>query len=248
MLLAQPVEHDDLIDPVEELGLEVIPHRHQDLLLHRGLGLIGREDPLGAQVRGHDHYRVLEVDGPSLAVGQPALVEDLQQHVEDIWVSLLDLVEQQHRVGPPADGLGQLASLVVTDVAGGRADQPAHGVLLHVLAHVETNHRPLVVEQELGQRPSELGLSDPCRAEEDERADRAIWIAQSGPGPPDGVGHRAHGLGLTHHSAVQALLHLDELLDLAFHQLDDGDAGPAGHDLCDVFLVDFLLEELALAL
>ena len=38
-------------------------------------------------------------DGPALAVGQPAVVEHLEQDVEDVGVGLLDLVEQDHLVG-----------------------------------------------------------------------------------------------------------------------------------------------------
>ena len=40
---------------------------------------------------------VLEVDRAALAVGQPAVVEHLQQHVEDVRVRLLDLVEAARR-------------------------------------------------------------------------------------------------------------------------------------------------------
>src|SRR5690348_10877851 len=61
--------------------------------------------------------------------------------------------------------------LLVPDVAGRRADQPRHGVALLVLAHVDPDHRPLVVEQELGERPRELGLADARGPEEQERAD-----------------------------------------------------------------------------
>ena len=43
--------------------------------------------------------RVPEVDRAALRVGQPPVVEHLQQHVEDVRVRLLDLVEQQHAYG-----------------------------------------------------------------------------------------------------------------------------------------------------
>jgi hypothetical protein len=35
---------------------------------------------------------------------------------------LLDLVEEDYRVGPPAHRFGELATLVVADVAGRRAE------------------------------------------------------------------------------------------------------------------------------
>jgi hypothetical protein len=64
----------------------------------------------GADVRGHDHDRVPEVDLAALRVGQLPVLEDLQQDVEDVRVCLLDLVEQDHRVRLAAHGLGQLAA------------------------------------------------------------------------------------------------------------------------------------------
>ena len=85
--------------------------------------------------------RVAEVDRAALAVGEAAVVEHLQQHVEDLGVRLLDLVEQDHRVRAPAHGLGELAALLVADVAGRGADEARDGELLAVLAHVDADHR-----------------------------------------------------------------------------------------------------------
>ena len=91
-------------------------------------------------------------------------------------VRLLDLVEQKHCVRAPPHGLGQLPALLVAHVAGRRADEPRDRVPLLVLGHVEPDHRSLVVEHELRQRPCELGLADAGRAEEDEGADRPVRI------------------------------------------------------------------------
>ena len=99
-------EPDDVVDAVDELGLEEVAR-------------------VARQVRRHDQHDVGEVDRAALAVGEAAVVEQLQQHVEHVGVGLLDLVEQHHRVGPAAHRLGELAALVVADVAGGRADEPA---------------------------------------------------------------------------------------------------------------------------
>ena len=149
------------------------------------------------------------------------------------------------RVRPAADRLGQLAALVVADVARRRADQPADGVLLHVLGHVDPDHRLVAVEQELGQRPRQLGLADPGRAEEDEAAERPVRVLQTRPRPPDRVRHRRDRLVLPDDPQVQPLLHLEQLLDLALHQPADRDAGPAADDLGDVLGVDLFLEQLA---
>ena len=100
----QGAEPDDVVDAVDELRPEEV------------LGIAG-------QVRGHDEHDVGEVDRAALAVGEPAVVEHLQQEVEHLGVGLLDLVEQHHGVGAAPDRLGELATLVVAHVAGGRADQ-----------------------------------------------------------------------------------------------------------------------------
>ena len=199
-------------------------------------GVVG--DVLGADVRGHDHDRVAEVDRPALGVGEPPVLEDLEQDVEDVGVGLLDLVEQQHRVGLAAHGLGQLAALVVADVAGRRADEPRDRVLLHVLGHVDADHRVLVAEQELGQRPGELGLADPRGAEEDERAGGALRVLDPGARAADRLRDGLDRDVLADHPLVELLLHPDELLGLGLGELEDGDPGPHRDDVGDLLLAD----------
>jgi hypothetical protein len=50
------------------------------------------------------------------AGSEAPVVEDLQEDVEHVGVSLLDLVEEQHRVGTTPHLLRELSSLLVTDV------------------------------------------------------------------------------------------------------------------------------------
>src|SRR5207245_4990016 len=121
----------------------------------------------------------------ALRVGELPVLEDLQEDVEDIWVRLLDLVEEDDRVRLPAHSLSELAAFVVADVAGGRADEPGHGVLLPVLRHVDLDHRVLVTEQELGEGARQLGLADARGPEEDERAGRALRVLDAGARAPD---------------------------------------------------------------
>ena len=178
-------------------------------------------DVLAAEVRRHDHDGVLEVDRAALAVGQAPVVEQLEQDVQHLRVRFLDLVEQDDGIGPPAHRLGELAGFVVADVSGRRADQARHRVLLLVLGHVDPDHRLLVVEQELGQRPRQLGLAHAGRSEEEEAAERAVGILQTGPGAADRVRHGVDRLVLTDDALVQPLLHVNELLHLALQQPGD---------------------------
>ena len=103
-----------------QLGHHGVPGRVRDLASGRdAFQQVGR-----AQVGGHDDDGVLEVDRASLGVGDPAVVEDLQEHIEHVAVRLLDLVEQDDRVWLAPHRLGQLTAVLVADVAGRRPDQP----------------------------------------------------------------------------------------------------------------------------
>ena len=144
-------------------------------------------------------------------------------------------------VRPAAHGLGQLAALVVADVAGRRADEPGHGVLLHVLRHVDLDHRVLVAEEELGERARELGLADARGPEEDERAGRPLRVLDARAGAADRLGHGDDRLVLADDALVQLLLHPHEPLGLGLGELEDRDARPHGHDVGDLFLADLRL-------
>jgi hypothetical protein len=115
-------------------------------------------------------------------------------------------------------------------------------VLLHVLGHVERDHRRLVAEQELGERAGELGLPDAGRAQEDERP-----LGASGSLRPARVRRTAWLTALIESSLaddplVELVLHAQELLRLLLGELVDGDARPHREHLGDGLLVD-LVEE-----
>ena len=99
-----------------------------------------------ADVRRHDDDRVLEIDNAAFAVGEAAIVHDLQKDVEDVGMRFFDFVEQHDCIGPAADLLGELSTFFIADIARGRADQAGDGVLLHVFRHVDAEQGMLVVE------------------------------------------------------------------------------------------------------
>ena len=197
-------------------GRKVSPQRLGDLRLHplvacssRGLAR-GRRHELRADVAGHDEDGVLEVDRAALAVGQAAVVEDLEQDVEDVRVGLLDLVEQDHLVRPAADRLGELAALLVADVAGRRADQPATRRTSPCTRSCRCGSWPCSSSnRNCRQRPGQLGLAHAGGAQEDERADGPPRVLEPGARAPHGVGDGRDGLVLADHALVQPLLHVD---------------------------------------
>ena len=94
----QRLEQHRLVDAVEELRTEVAAQLRHDLVARVvgdvPAGVDAVEQEVRAEVRGHDDHGVAEVDRAPLPVGQPPVVEHLQQRVEDVGVGLLDLVEQ----------------------------------------------------------------------------------------------------------------------------------------------------------
>ena len=138
---------------------------------------------LAAEVRGHDDDRVLEIDRPAFAVREAAVVQDLEEDVEDVGMGLFDLVQEDDGIRAAFDRLGELSSLLVAHVAGRRADEAGHGVLLHVFGHVQPDHGFFRIEQELGQGPGQLGLADARRPEENERAERPGGVLNARPAP-----------------------------------------------------------------
>ena len=78
IVLAQPIENDDLIHAIEKFGTEMCAQRVHDQSPARFfrffLGNVLRTD-----VRGHDDDRVLEIDRSPLPVRDAAIIQHLQQ-------------------------------------------------------------------------------------------------------------------------------------------------------------------------
>ena len=155
---------------------------------------------------------------------------------------LLDLIEQNHRIRPPAHRFRQLPAFVVAHIARRRANHARHGMFLHVLAHIEPHHGLLVVEQELRQRPSCLRFAHARRTQENKRPNRPLRIAQSRARTPDRIRHRRQRGILPDHALPEAFLHLHQLAHFAFEHPRHGNPRPLAHDARNVFLVDLFLQ------
>ena len=186
---------------------------------------------LGTRVRGHDDDHVTEVGLAPVVICQRAVVHDLQQHVEDVWVRFFDFIEQQHGVRLLGDSFRQQTALVVAHIAGRRANQAADRMALHVLRHVEADQ---VHTQNVGQLLGCLGLAHACRAAEQEGANRLVWLAQAGARHLDGRGQHFQRLVLTENHALEVTLQGLQLAAVVIRDIRRGNARHLGNDFLNL--------------
>ena len=201
----------------------------------QGVALLGL---LRADVAGHDDDGVAEVHLVPLSVGQPPVVQDLEQDVVDLRVRLLDLVKEDDGVGPAAHLIRQLAAAVVPHIAGGRAQELRDLVLLHELAHVNADHRVLTAEEEAGQAPRQLRLAHARGAHEQEAADGPPGVPQARARTAYGPGNGADRLVLADEAGGDLLLHAQQALRLRLGELLDRHAGLFRHHRGDLLRRD----------
>ena len=172
-------EADDGIQTVAELRREhPLDIRH----FVAGFLLVGEADRALLQtfrtcIRGHHDDHVAEVGLATIVIRQGAMVHDLQQDIENIWMRLFNFVEQQHGMRFLGNRFGQQTALVETDVTRRRANQATDSMTLHVLGHVEANQLDAKNE---GQLLCHFGLADTGWTREQERADWLVSLAQTG--------------------------------------------------------------------
>ena len=127
------MEHHHSVDTVDKLGPEGLLEFAQQIFLHAVVGFLNYfafiaardeaqgvafTDELGTDVACHDDYAVPEIHLAAFGIGQMAVVEYLQQDVENVRMRLLDFVEQYKAVALAPDGFRQLPSFFEPDVSG----------------------------------------------------------------------------------------------------------------------------------
>ena len=214
------MEHDYLIDPIDEfrteVGLDLAHHRELDNLVIVAGHLL---DHLAAEVRRHHDHRVLEVHSASLAICHAAIVKYLKQYVEYVRMGLLDFVEQDHGIGLAANRLGQIPALLIADITGGRANQPGYRVLFHELGHVDADQMILGIEQERSQRFAQLRLAHSGRPQKQEGTIRPVRVGKSRTRATDCIRYHPHRLVLADHALMQPRFHVQQFFTLALQHL-----------------------------
>ena len=201
---------------------------------------------MGAQVGSHDDDSILEVYYPALAIGEPAIIQNLQEHVEHIPMCLLNLIQQDDAVRAAAHCLGQLAALIVAHIARRRTNQPCHRVLLHVLAHVNADHAALIIKESLCQRLGQLSLAHAGRPQEDKGANRPLRCLDTGTGPENSLADHLDSLILANYPLMEHIFKMQKLFPFAGEHLGHRNASPAADHPGNVFLANLLLQKLVI--
>ena len=100
-----------------------------------------------------------------------------------------------------------------------------------ILAHVDTSHHCLVVEQVFCQCLGKLCLTYTSCAKEYERGNRTLRVLQACTRTSHGIAHSLDGLILTNDTLVEFLLKMKEFLALALHHSGNRYSGPAAYNL-----------------
>ena len=91
---------------------------------------------------------------------------------------LFNFIKENHRVWTPPHLLCKLSAFLVANISRRRADQARNCMPLHVLRHVDTYQRVLVIEEKFGESSRQLGFSDAGRSEENKRTNWPLGIAK----------------------------------------------------------------------
>ena len=132
MLFGELVEDDDLINTVQKFRAESPFQVALDLalaffLVERAVISTPETYPfcvfyqLSADIRRHNEDGVAEVYRVALTVGQPPVLQDLEQAVPDVWMCFFNFVEEDYLIGTSPHSFGKLPPFLVADIARRRA-------------------------------------------------------------------------------------------------------------------------------
>ena len=184
---------------------------------------------MASHVGGHDHNGIAEADPAAGGIRQHSLFHDLQQNPQHLRVCLFQFIEQHQAVGTAADGLGQLAALLIAHITGRGTDEPGHGLLFHIFRHIQPEHGLPGTENLLGQHPTQLGFSYAGGAGEEQTGNGPPRIPDAGITPPDCLSHSGNRLALADDFCRQQTLQLQQPLPLSGGETPYGDSRALGY-------------------
>ena len=106
---------------------------------------------------------------------------------------------------------------------------------LLIFGHIDTRHHRLVIEEELGQGLGQFGFTYTRGTEEEEGAQRPVFVGQSRTASAHGIGHGTDCLVLSDYPLMQRLFHMEQLGSFTLKHPSDRDTRPAGNHLRNIF-------------
>src|SRR5207249_10797427 len=134
------MKDDDIVDSVEEFGFKMFAQHlrygfaYLFFIVTHGLNLTRTE------IRSHDEDGVLKINCPAFRVSQTTVIEDLEQHIKNVWVRFFDLIKENHAIRPAPHCFSQLAAFFVYYISRRRANHASDRVLFYVLGIVTLHY------------------------------------------------------------------------------------------------------------
>ena len=192
-------------------------------------------------IRSHYYNRIFEINHPTLIISQAAIIKHLQQYVENIGMSFLHLIKQNHRIWFATNSLCQLSTLIISYISRRCSNQSGSTKLLLIFTHINTSHHIFIIKQIISQSLCQLCLTHTCGSKKNKRANWSSWIAKPCPITPYSIRNSSNSLFLSHHTLVKFIFQIKQLLTFALHHFAHRYAGPSSHHIGNIFRVNLFL-------
>ena len=241
LLLERPIRDD--LKASKKGSWEMAGERAGEIVGDRvGVRTLGAgRDTLNMLVRrigGEHDERVGEVRLNALCILHPATVKHLVEHLHNIAVSLLDLIEQDDAVRRAADPFGEDSTFTKTDVARGGALEAGNSMRFLVLAHVD-GEEP-TPEKSIGKSVRSLSLAHTGRANEKKSPNRPASIGKTGEIGPSLRGDACQSVVLTDDPSTERILKSHGSAARVSDHGADRNAGEIRYNARDVVLLERL--------
>ena len=138
-----------------------------------------------------------------MGVRDMSVVQNLQENIKYIRMSLLNLVKKKHAIRISSYFFTELAAFIISHISGRGSDKFGHTVFLHIFRHIDADHGLFASEHSFRKRFGKFCFSHAGRSEEKKRSDRASGIFKSHSAPLYCLRHCFHRLILSDYASVK---------------------------------------------
>ena len=148
----------------------------------------------------------------------------------------LDLIKKYNGIRFSSDCFCQLSTFIISDISRRSSDQSGHGIFLHVLTHIDTNHVVLIIKQALCKCLRKFCLTYTCRSKEQEGTDWFCRIFDTCFRTNNRFCYKLYALILTDDTLMQLICKVKSLVSLALVQFCNRNTCPSGNDFCNLII------------